>query len=95
MAALVDVPRTFLSHVWGQARSSSILPFLRGARMAANTTVENTAASLATEVPQAAASSSPVMKGFFDPSNVYTSGYALGVAIMVRQYATDCAAFPC
>lgn len=81
MAALMDMPRTFLSDFWDQAKASNLLSSLRG--MAANATVESSA-KVATEVPARLASSGPVMKGFFDPSSVYTSGYALGVAIMVR-----------
>lgn len=82
MAAFVDVPRAFLDDVWGRARdaaSSRLLPFLREVRTGSNLTLESP--NIPANVPRR--TSSEAVKGFFDPSSIYTSGYALGVAIMV------------
>lgn len=87
MAALLHVPRAFLNQVWDQAAASDILSSLRGAASNLTVAIDNST-NVATEVPARLAASDRVAKGFFDPSNVYTSGYALGVAIMVRPIST-------
>jgi hypothetical protein len=73
--ALEDMPLAFLHNTWNQARdaaSSHLMHFLFETRAPSNTTVD----------PAVTASVTP--QSFFDPSSVYTSGYALGVAFMVR-----------
>lgn len=71
------MPLAFLHNVWGQARdaaSSHLMRFVFETRAGSNITVYPT---------HTAAPKAVTPNGFFDPSSIYTSGYALGVAIMV------------
>lgn len=81
MAALV--PR--LRDAWGSARdaaSSRFMRFIYEPLAESNATGEMTGIGGAA-MPQATSTDAPG-RSFFDPSSIYTSGYALGVAIMVR-----------
>ena len=81
MAALV--PR--LQDAWGNARdaaSSRFMRFIYEPLAESSATGEMTGTGGAV-MPQATSTDAPG-RSFFDPSSIYTSGYALGVAIMVR-----------
>ena len=82
MAALADLPRVIFNRVLEQMQSYKISSFLHDMTMAPNGTINNAST---TDPLQAAGSAAGERKskGFLDSSSIYTSGYALGLALMV------------
>ncbi|KAF8323088.1 hypothetical protein DL93DRAFT_2151418 [Clavulina sp. PMI_390] len=82
MAALADLPRVIFNRVLEQMQSYKISSFLHDMTMAPNGTINNAST---TNPLQAAGSlaGERKSKGFLDSSSIYTSGYALGLALMV------------